>query len=112
ARFSGACRDADAAAAVEALRADLPRETGYYDAGDVGWLFEDAAAAAGDRVAERPHFLFLYAVDAAPGDGELLRRILRHGPERRIHVLGWWRGAAMLREEPGGPGWRHAPLRA
>jgi hypothetical protein len=105
-RFSVACLDADAAGAVDALRAVLPRETGYYGPGDVGWLLEDAAAAAADAVAERPHFLFLYAVDAVDGDGELLRRILRHGPERRIHVLGWWRGAAMLRETLGGQGSR------
>jgi S-DNA-T family DNA segregation ATPase FtsK/SpoIIIE len=112
ARFSVACLDADATTAVDELRAALPRETGYYVPGDVGWLFEDAAAAAGDTVAERPHFLFLYAVDAAPGDGELLRRILRHGPERRIHVLGWWRGAAMLRETLGGQGSRTDPIGA
>jgi hypothetical protein len=107
-----ACLDADAGAAVEALRADLPPETGWYDASDVEWLLEDAAAASADTVADRPHFLFLYAVDAAPGDGELLRRILRQGPERRIHVLGWWRGAAMLRETLGGQASRTDPIGA
>ena len=112
ARFSVACLDADATAAVDALRTDLPPEAGYYGASDVDWLFEDAAAAAGDTVADRPHFLFLYAVDAAPGDGEPLRRILRQGPERRIHVLGWWRGAAMLRETLGGQGSRTDPIGA
>ena len=112
ARFSVACLDADAGAAVEALRADLPPETGWYDASDVEWLLEDAAAASADTVADRPHFLFLYAVDAAPGDGELLRRILRQGPERRIHVLGWWRGAAMLRETLGGQASRTDPIGA
>ena len=109
ARFSVACLDADAAAAVEALKADLPGDTGWFDADSVGWLLEDAAAAAADTPAERPHFLFLYAVDAAPGGKETaehLRRILRQGPERRIHLLGWWRGAALLRETLGGQGSR------
>jgi hypothetical protein len=104
ARFSVACLDPDAAAAVEALRGDLPAaDTGYYHTSDVDWLLEDAAIASEGEAAQRPHFLVVYAVDAAPGDGTLLRRILRHGPERRIHVLGWWRGAAMLRETLGGP---------
>jgi S-DNA-T family DNA segregation ATPase FtsK/SpoIIIE len=107
ARFSVACLDADARAAVDALRADLPAgDTGFYDTSDVDWLLEDAAAAAGEAPGDRPHFLFLYAVDAAPVDTELVRRILRQGPERRIHLLGWWRGAALLRDTLGGQGSR------
>jgi hypothetical protein len=103
ARFSVACLDADAGAAVDALRADLPLgDTGFYDIHNVGDLLEDTADAAAHPGGERPHFLFLYAVDAAPVDAELLRRILRQGPERRIHVLGWWRGAALLRDTLGG----------
>jgi hypothetical protein len=104
ARFSVACLDADASAAVESLRADLPgQNAGFYQRDEVPALLDDTAADAAEQAAERPHFLFLYAADAVPGDGELLRRILRHGPERRIHILGWWRGAAMLRETLGGP---------
>jgi DNA segregation ATPase FtsK/SpoIIIE, S-DNA-T family len=109
ARFSVACLDPDARAAVDALKAALPGDTGWFDADSVDWLREDAAEAADAGPAERPHFLFLYAVDAAPGGGptaERLRRILRQGPERRIHVLGWWRGAALLRETLGGQGSR------
>ncbi|BFU44168.1 FtsK/SpoIIIE domain-containing protein [Krasilnikovia sp. MM14-A1004] len=110
ARFSVACLDSDAAAAVDALRPHLPGDTGWYGPDSVGWLLDDAAAAAdADLTADRPHFLFLYAVDAAPGGprtAELLRRILRQGPERRIHIVGWWRGAALLRETLGGQGSR------
>ncbi|GAB1641168.1 FtsK/SpoIIIE domain-containing protein [Krasilnikovia sp. MM14-A1259] len=110
ARFSVACLDPDAAAAVDALRPDLPTTAGWYGPDSVGWLLDDAAgAAAADIPADRPHFLILYAVDAAPGGArtaELLRTILRQGPERRIHVLGWWRGAALLRETLGGQGSR------
>ncbi|MDT5043069.1 MAG: hypothetical protein QOE51_4054 [Actinoplanes sp.] len=106
ARFSVACLDTDAVASVEALKSELPGDTGWFDTDSVGWLLEDTAAAAAGSAATRPHFLFLYAVDAAPGGAETaeqLRRILRQGPERRIHLLGWWRGAALLRETLGGP---------
>jgi hypothetical protein len=104
AQFSLACLDPDATGAVEALHAELPRETGRYDAGDVAWLLEDAAATESPR--ERPHFIFLYAADAVPAIDDDLRRVLRQGPERRIHVLGWWRGAALLRDTLGGQGSR------
>ncbi|HET6533415.1 MAG TPA: FtsK/SpoIIIE domain-containing protein, partial [Actinoplanes sp.] len=104
AQFSLACLDPDAIGAVEALHAELPRETGRYDAGDVAWLLEDAAATETPR--ERPHFIFLYAADAVPAIDDDLRRVLRQGPERRIHVLGWWRGAALLRDTLGGQGSR------
>ncbi|MDT5034578.1 MAG: hypothetical protein QOC94_4749, partial [Actinoplanes sp.] len=106
ARFSVACLDTDAVASVEALKSELPDDTGWFDTDSAGWLLEDTAAAAAGSAATRPHFLFLYAVDAAPGGAETaeqLRRILRQGPERRIHLLGWWRGAALLRETLGGP---------
>jgi hypothetical protein len=103
ARFSVACLDPDAGAAVDALRAELnPADTGFYDHTDVDWLLEDTAAAAEDAPGERPHFLFLYAVDAIPAHGGSVRRILRQGPERRIHLMGWWRGAALLRDTLGG----------
>ena len=103
ARFSVACLDADASAAVDALRGELnPADTGFYDHTDVDWLLEDAAAAVEDAPGERPHFLFLYAVDAVPAHGGSVRRILRQGPERRIHVVGWWRGASLLRDTLGG----------
>jgi hypothetical protein len=110
AQFSVACLDADASAAVDALRPELPRDTGYYDTRDVGWLLEDAALTETPR--ERPQFLFLYAADAAPAHGENLRLVLRQGPERRIHVLGWWRGAALLRDTLGGQASRTDPIGA
>jgi len=109
ARFSVACLDADASAAVDALKTELPSDTGWFDTHNVDWLLEDAAEATAASPAERPHFLLVYAVDAAPGGkqtAEHLQRILRQGPERRIHLLGWWRGAALLRETLGGQGSR------
>ncbi len=113
ARYSIACLDADALAAAEALRAALPAaDTGWFDAHDVDWLLEDAAAASAETPGDRPHFLVLYAVDAVPRHAELIRQILRQGPERRIHVLGWWRGAALLRETLGGASSRTDPIGA
>ncbi|GGL03745.1 FtsK/SpoIIIE domain-containing protein [Mangrovihabitans endophyticus] len=114
ARWSVACLDPDASAAVEELKGVLPHgDTGFYHAADVAWLLEDAAqeASAGEPAA-RPHFLLIYAADAAGGDSAALRRVLRQGPERRVHVLGWWRGAALLRETLGGPSSRTDPIGA
>ncbi|MGX6603804.1 FtsK/SpoIIIE domain-containing protein [Micromonosporaceae bacterium Da 78-11] len=109
ARFSIACLDQDARGAAEALRAELP-ECGWYEPENVDWLLEDAAAeATASWPADRPHFLLLYAADALPGGravADQLRAILRQGPERRIHVLGWWRGAGLLRDALGGQGSR------
>jgi FtsK/SpoIIIE family len=68
-----------------------------------------AARSGGLPDVLRPHYLFLYGVDAAqtqletktppvPTSGlEDLRAILRHGPEHRTHVFGWWRGVARLK---------------
>ncbi|GGN08691.1 hypothetical protein FHR83_002641 [Actinoplanes campanulatus] len=105
ARFSVVCLDADARAAAEALHARIP-DCGWYDAENVDWLLEDAAAeATAAWPADRPHFILIYAADALPGGkaaGDQLRTVLRQGPERRLHVLGWWRGAGLLRDSLGG----------
>jgi S-DNA-T family DNA segregation ATPase FtsK/SpoIIIE len=105
ARFSVACLDPDATAAARALSDALPGRR-FYDTDTVGDLLEDAAAEASEAVADnRPHFLLLYAADALGADSapaRHLRQVLQHGPERRIHVLGWWRGAARLRDTLGG----------
>ena len=115
ARFSIACLDADARGAAEALCAELP-DCGWYEADNVDWLLEDVAAeASASWPADRPHFLLLYAADALPGGraaGDQLRTILRQGPERRIHVLGWWRGAGLLRDALGGQASRTDPIGA
>lgn len=58
---------------------------------------------------DQPHFVLVYAVDAAqsmleekiPGTRitglERLRGLLKNGPENRTHVIGWWRSAARLK---------------
>ena len=105
ARFSVVCLDQDARTAAEALHARLP-DCGWYDTENVDWLLEDAAAeATAAWPADRPHFIMIYAADALPGGkaaAEQLRTVLRQGPERRLHVLGWWRGAGLLRDSLGG----------
>ncbi|TWP49988.1 cell division protein FtsK [Lentzea tibetensis] len=57
----------------------------------------------------KPHYLVLYAVDAAhtlleqkdpttrASGVDSLRTVLKHGPENRTHVLGWWRGVQRLK---------------
>jgi hypothetical protein len=103
ARFSVVCLDQDAQAAAQALEAELPNH-GSYNLDNVDWLLEDLAGEASSSwPADRPHFVFIYAADALPMNRVAeLRTVLRQGPERRIHVLGWWRGAALLRETLGG----------
>jgi hypothetical protein len=109
ARYSILCLDQDARAAAAALCAELP-ECGWYEPDNADWLLEDAAAeASASWPADRPHFLLIYAADALPGGknaADQLRTILRQGPERRLHVLGWWRGAGLLRDTLGPHGSR------
>jgi hypothetical protein len=115
ARFSVVCLDTDARAAAEALHARIPG-SGFYLPDDVYWLLEDAAAeATASWPADRPHFIMIYAADALPGGKEAadqLRTVLRQGPERRLHVLGWWRGAGLLRDSLGGHASRTDPIGA
>ncbi|GAA2647002.1 cell division protein FtsK [Paractinoplanes durhamensis] len=115
ARFSILCLDQDARPAAEALCAELP-DCGLFWADNADWLLEDAASeASASWPADRPHFLLVYAADALPGGkvvADQLRTIMRQGPERRIHVLGWWRGAGLLRDALGGHGSRTDPIGA
>jgi hypothetical protein len=113
ARFSVVCLDPDSQAAARSLGAELPNP-GFYDLDSVDWLLEDLAGeAAASWPADRPHFVIVYAADALPVNRNAeLRTVLRQGPERRIHVLGWWRGAALLREALGGQASRTDPIGA
>ncbi|MEV1290562.1 FtsK/SpoIIIE domain-containing protein [Micromonospora sp. NPDC049679] len=117
ARFDLACLDPDAEAAARALRAELPAETGWHDQESLPQLLTETAGRLTDAAAEgRPHFLVLYAVDAAASPLSIksagrsgldhLRRILHTGPERHTHVLAWWRGVARMRDDLGGIGSR------
>ncbi|GAA4467690.1 FtsK/SpoIIIE domain-containing protein [Phytohabitans houttuyneae] len=111
ARFSVACLDPDAAATAASLRLDLPADTGWYDTEGLAALLPSI-----EPDGSRPHYLIIFAADAAASrlavktgartGHDHLRRLLNTGPERRTHVLGWWRGVNRLRDDLGGPGSR------
>ncbi|GLY00100.1 MULTISPECIES: FtsK/SpoIIIE domain-containing protein [Actinoplanes] len=115
ARFSIVCLDPDARAAADSLAARIPG-SGRYDNDNVDMLLEDAAADASSAFpADKPHYILIYAADALPGGrttGDQIRTILRQGPERRLHVIGWWRGAGLLRDTLGGQASRTDPIGA
>ncbi|GIJ81011.1 FtsK/SpoIIIE family protein [Micromonospora phaseoli] len=117
ARFSIACLDPDADPAARALYEDLADDAAWYDEETVAELMAETAEGLGAPGATgTPHYLLLFAVDAAAGSLaarsgratglEQLRRILHDGPERRTHVLAWWRGVARMRADLGGTGSR------
>jgi DNA segregation ATPase FtsK/SpoIIIE, S-DNA-T family len=100
ARFSIACLDPDAQPAAVDLYGALPPGTPFVEP-------EGFASLLVPPPDDRPHFLVVYAVDAAPAsDREALRSTLHSGPERHTHVLGWWRSVARLRDDLGGVGAR------
>ncbi|MEU6078557.1 FtsK/SpoIIIE domain-containing protein [Micromonospora sp. NPDC047074] len=111
ARFSIACLDPDADPAARSLYEDLADDAAWYDEETVGELMAETAETLASP--GTPHYLLLFAVDAAAGalaarigrrtGLEELRRILHDGPERRTHVLAWWRGVARMRADLGGP---------
>ncbi|WP_247670410.1 FtsK/SpoIIIE domain-containing protein, partial [Micromonospora sp. H61] len=111
ARFSIACLDPDADPIARALYDDLADDAAWYDEETVGELMAETADGLGGPGS--PHYLLLFAVDAAAGalaaragrrtGLEQLRRIMHDGPERRTHVLAWWRGVARMRADLGGP---------
>jgi hypothetical protein len=114
ARFSVLCLDEDAATAAKALHEGL-HQARWYDHESVRALLTSLTSDGDD---DRPHYVFGFAMDAAatqlagrPGPGlpsghELLRTALSKGPERRTHLLCWWRTVARLRDDLGGVGAR------
>ncbi|MEO3820041.1 FtsK/SpoIIIE domain-containing protein [Plantactinospora sp. B24E8] len=114
ARFSIACLDPDADTAARSLYEALGDDAAWYDEEDITELMAETANGLGRGSAPgEPHYLLLYAVDAAAGQlgGSLggrtglehLRHILHNGPERRTHTFAWWRGVARMRADLGGP---------
>ncbi|MEV0003904.1 FtsK/SpoIIIE domain-containing protein [Micromonospora sp. NPDC050980] len=76
------------------------------------------AEAAGDELGSGRTYLVAFGMDAAAGalaatdpgtfrsGHDDLRAVLRHGPARGVHVLGWWRGLRRLADDLGGSGHR------
>ncbi|BCB84634.1 FtsK/SpoIIIE domain-containing protein [Phytohabitans suffuscus] len=105
ARFSVVCLDDDASPAAGLLHAALPGAR-WYDADTAADLLAELAQELDGPLAEAPHYVIGYAWDAAGGQLRHLRTVLARGPERRVHVLGWWRGVTRLRDDLGGVGAR------
>ena len=65
----------------------------------------DVAGLAAELDLDRPGYRVVFGMDAA-GSGALpadkLRRLLRDGPGRGVHLLSWWRGLRRFSEEVGG----------
>ncbi|WP_433722872.1 FtsK/SpoIIIE domain-containing protein [Actinoplanes sp. CA-051413] len=63
----------------------------------------DAAGLAAEMDVERPGYRVVFGMDAiSPGTLPSLRRVLREGPGRGVHLLSWWRGLRRFSEETGG----------
>ncbi len=65
----------------------------------------DAAGLAEELDVDRPGYLVVFGMDAAstgtlPADR--VRRLLRDGPARGVHLLSWWRGLRRFTEDVGG----------
>ncbi|MBN1173315.1 MAG: cell division protein FtsK, partial [Micromonosporaceae bacterium] len=111
ARFSVGWFDRAPHPGATTLTEVLPPDTRWVGQDDLVELLRETTQAlkAGETT---PHFLLLYAVDAASqhlavrapqGTGhEMLRKVLAFGPEQGTHVLGWWRSVARLRDDLGG----------
>ena len=98
AHFSVVCLDPDATRSATRLIAELPSADWYDDLPELPYL-------------DIPHYVLGYALDAG-SDRTTLVRLLADGPERRTHVLGWWRSVARLRDNLGGPAARLDPIGA
>ncbi|MEV6298474.1 FtsK/SpoIIIE domain-containing protein [Actinoplanes sp. NPDC051861] len=97
AHFSVICLAPEAERAAARLVAELPTAD-WYDSSDVHFDLQPA---------DVPRYVLGYALDAAGSEHRPgLRAMLTDGPERRTHVLGWWRSVARLRDDLGGVGAR------
>jgi hypothetical protein len=63
----------------------------------------NAAGLAAELELDQPGYRVVFGMDAAsPGTLPGLRRLLREGPSRGVHLLSWWRGFRRFTEEIGG----------
>lgn len=99
---------------VDRLRGD-GHEVRHVGLADLVSTLDEVAAVLdeGTETAPVPHYVLLYAVDAAHtalerkdpqtrvSGQETLRTIIKQGPESHVHVLGWWRSAQRLKNTLG-----------
>jgi len=109
ARFTLSPLVADAAEPVTDLASRLRlagHEVVVVERDDLRTMLAETARTLAEQT--RPHYVFCYGVDAAhtlleakevgaPSGLDHLRTVLRHGPEHRTHVFGWWRGVGRLK---------------
>ncbi|MFR9730930.1 FtsK/SpoIIIE domain-containing protein [Saccharopolyspora sp. MS10] len=110
---------ADVSALVGALERQHEVEV-HYGVDAATEVVPRLAAKIADRAADkggdtRPEYVLCYGVDAAHSAMEVkdpstftsgldhLRKLLKQGPEQRVHVLGWWRSAQRLKTTLMGP---------
>ncbi|MFD0558563.1 FtsK/SpoIIIE domain-containing protein [Stackebrandtia endophytica] len=73
-------------------------------AGELGELVSDLVEAPQP---DRPMYLAVFGGDAAgpvwgPTGQRTFQQLLRHGPAKGVHLLGWWRGMRRFIEDVGG----------
>ncbi|GGI68740.1 cell division protein FtsK [Saccharopolyspora subtropica] len=101
--------DHDVRAVVEALRGH-GHDVDLVGLDDIEGALAEVAAKIDQRTGlDVPHVLVLYAADAAQTTLERkdpttrtsgldhLRKILKQGPELRVHVVGWWRSVQRVK---------------
>ncbi|SNT09301.1 FtsK/SpoIIIE family protein [Asanoa hainanensis] len=99
--FSVVCLDDGVLPAATALCAALPGGR-FFDRSTVADFVASLDSSPGPS---SQHVVIGFAWDARP-PGIDLKPLLSRGPEQGIHVLGWWRTVARLRDDLGGPGSR------
>jgi FtsK/SpoIIIE family len=111
ARFTLAACDEDTIGPAQRIAEQLKHDghlVRYADVDDLdGLLAETAAdvdAALAARRSGQPHYLALFAVDAASTflRADHLIKVMQSGSEVRTHVFGWWRTAQRMKDQLGG----------
>ncbi|MFI5493336.1 FtsK/SpoIIIE domain-containing protein [Actinoplanes sp. NPDC051859] len=83
----------------DALARELAAEIGHRQ--EV--VVVDAAGLSAELDVEQPGYRVVFGMDAvSPGSLPTLRRVLREGPGRGVHLLSWWRGVRRFSDETGG----------
>ncbi|MEV4536349.1 FtsK/SpoIIIE domain-containing protein [Asanoa sp. NPDC049518] len=103
--FSVVCLDDGVSPAAATLCAALPGGR-FFDRSTVGELVAELSAALdAPSPLSSQHVVIGFAWDARP-PGIDLKPLLSRGAEQGVHVIGWWRTVARLRDDLGGPGSR------
>ncbi|MEV4317288.1 FtsK/SpoIIIE domain-containing protein [Actinocrispum sp. NPDC049592] len=98
---------------VPALAPRVSRLAAALGEHSVDLRLDESIAELTPSTAERPRFVFFFAVDAAHqwletkepplmrAKLEDLRALLKNGPAHHVHIFGWWRGTGRLKDTLG-----------